>query len=119
MSRVKPGKTTRRKHKKILKLAKGYRGSRSRRYKCANEAVIHALTYAYRDRRAKKRDMRRLWITRINAGARINGLSYNKFMFGLKKAGININRKVLADLAITDSIAFSKLAETASKGLNN
>ena len=119
MSRIKPGKTNRKRHKKILKMAKGFREARSRRYKVANEAVIHSLTYAYRDRRNKKRDMRRLWITRINAAARANGLSYNKLMFGLKKAGIEINRKVLADLAITDSEAFAQITQTALKSLDS
>jgi len=117
MSRVKSSETARQKHKKIMKLAKGYRGTRSRRFKNANEAVIHALTYAYRDRRNKKREIRKLWIIRINAGARENGLSYNKFMSGLKKAGIDINRKVLADLAATDSTAFAKLVQTAKESL--
>ena len=119
MPRVKSGKTTRKKHKKILKLAKVFKETRHTRYKCANEALLHAFTYAYRDRRVKKREMRRLWISRINAAARINGLSYNKFICGLKKVGININRKVLADLAITDSDAFARLVQTASKGLNS
>lgn len=118
MARIKAGKTARRRHKKIRKMAKTYREARSRRYKSANEALLHALTYAYRDRRNRKRDMRKLWIARINAAARINGLTYNKLMFGLKKAGIDINRKVLADLAITDSEAFAELTRTAIKNLD-
>jgi len=118
MSRIKPGKTNRKRHKKIMKMAKGYREARSRRFRSANEAVIHALTYAYRDRRSKKRDMRSLWITRINAAARANGLSYNKLMYGLKKAGITINRKLLADLAVTDSKAFTEITQKAMKSLD-
>lgn len=119
MSRVKPGKTTRRKHNKILKMAKGFREARGRRYKCATETLLHALTYSYRDRRVKKREMRKLWIARINAAARANGISYNKLMCGLKKVGIAINRKVLADLAVTDSEAFTKITQAAIKGLDS
>ncbi|MFK7691172.1 50S ribosomal protein L20 [Paenibacillus sp. HJGM_3] len=113
MARVKGGFVTRRRHKKILKLAKGYFGSKHRLFKTANEQVMKSLMYAYRDRRQKKRDFRRLWIVRINAAARINGLSYSKLMHGLKLAGIEVNRKMLADLAVNDSKAFTSLADAA------
>jgi large subunit ribosomal protein L20 len=109
MARVKGGVRTRKRHKKVLKLAKGYFGAKSKLFRMANQAVMKSLVYAYRDRRAKKRDFRKLWITRINAAARINGLSYSKFINGLKKAGINLNRKVLADMAVNDFTAFSQL----------
>ena len=106
------------KHKrKILKLAKGYYGQKSRVYRRAKEQVIRSLQYEYRDRRLRKRDFRKLWITRINAAARLNGLSYSQFMHGLKLAGINLNRKVLADMAITDPEGFSKLAEMSKQAL--
>ena len=118
MARVKGGFVTRRRHKKILKLAKGYFGSKHRIFKTANAQVMKSLLYAYRDRRQKKRDFRKLWITRINAAARLNGLSYSKLMFGLKNSGITINRKMLADLAVNDSAAFAQLA-TAAKGKLN
>ena len=111
MARVKKGVTAHARHKKILKLAKGYRGTRSRLFKKANETVMKALYYARRDRRAKKREFRQLWIVRINAGARENGLSYSKFMNGLKRASIEIDRKVLADLAVFDKAAFAQLVE--------
>jgi len=113
MTRVKGGTITRARHKKALKQAKGYFGSKHRLYKTAKEQVRHSLMYAYRDRRTKKRDFRKLWITRINAAARQNGLTYSKLIAGLKKANISINRKMLAELAVTDSEAFAKLAETA------
>ncbi|HHU51692.1 MAG TPA: 50S ribosomal protein L20 [Firmicutes bacterium] len=113
MARVKGGTVTRQRHKKILKLAKGYRGSKSRIFRAANQQVLKSLAYAYRDRRAKKRDFRRLWITRINAAARMNGLSYSAFISGLKRAGVNINRKVLADLAVHDNQAFQELVGIA------
>lgn len=113
MPRVKKGVTAHRRHKKILKLAKGYRGSKSKLFKKANETVMKALYYARRDRRAKKGEFRRLWIARINAAARINGISYSQLMNGLKKAGVQVNRKMLADLAINDSAAFGKLVDTA------
>jgi ribosomal protein L20 len=113
MPRVKKGVTAHRRHKKILKLAKGYRGSKSKLFKKANETVMKALYYARRDRRAKKGEFRRLWIARINAAARNNGISYSKLMSGLKKAGVEVNRKILADLAINDSGAFTKLVDTA------
>ena len=115
MARVKRGYNTRRRHKKILKLAKGYRGSKSRLFRVANPQVLRSLSYAYRDRRTKKRDFRRLWIARINAAARMNGMSYSMFISGLKKAGVQINRKVLADLAVNDGAAFEKLVSVAKQ----
>lgn len=118
MARVKRGVQAHRRHKKILARAKGYYGARSRVYRVAFQAVIKAGQYAYRDRRQKKRDFRRLWITRINAAARINGLSYSRMMHGLKLAGIDVNRKMLADLAVTDATAFASLADTAKAKLN-
>ncbi|MGE8206356.1 50S ribosomal protein L20 [Heyndrickxia sp. NPDC080065] len=113
MPRVKGGIVSRRRRKKVLKLAKGYFGSKHTLYKTANEQVMKSLMYAYRDRRQKKRDFRKLWITRINAAARINGLSYSRLMHGLKLAGIEVNRKMLADLAIHDEKAFAELANQA------
>ncbi|KKB34789.1 50S ribosomal protein L20 [Bacillus thermotolerans] len=118
MPRVKGGTVTRKRRKKVLKLAKGYFGSKHRLYKVANQQVMKSLQYAYRDRRQKKRDFRKLWITRINAAARMNGLSYSRLMHGLKLAGIEVNRKMLADLAISDQQAFNQLAETAKSALN-
>ncbi|MDR3592885.1 MAG: 50S ribosomal protein L20 [Negativicutes bacterium] len=112
MPRVKKGVTAHKRHKKILKLAKGYRGAKSKLFKKANETVMKALYYARRDRRAKKREFRGLWIARINAAARINGISYSQLINGLKKAGVEVNRKMLADLAVNDSSAFGKLVET-------
>ncbi|HOK44116.1 MAG TPA: 50S ribosomal protein L20 [Thermoclostridium caenicola] len=109
MSRVKGALRTRARHKKILKLAKGYFGAKSKLYRIANQAVMKSLSYAYRDRKQKKRDFRKLWITRINAAARLNGMSYSKFMNGLKKAGITLNRKVLADMAVNDAEGFAQL----------
>ena len=117
MPRVKSGVTAHARHKKILKLAKGYRGTRSRLFKKANETVMKALFYARRDRRAKKREFRKLWIARINAAARMNGLSYSKLMHGLKLAEIDINRKMLADLAVHDAAAFTALADQAKDAL--
>ena len=117
MPRVKTGVTAHRRHKKILKLAKGYRGARSKQFKKANEVVMKALFYARRDRRAKKGEFRRLWITRINAAARINGISYSQLINGLKKAGIEVNRKMLADLAVNDSAAFAQLVVAAKEQL--
>lgn len=117
MPRVKKGVTAHRRHKKILKLAKGYRGSKSKLFKKANETVMKALYYARRDRRAKKGDFRKLWIARINAAARINGISYSQLINGLKKAGVEVNRKMLADLAIADMAAFSKLVAAAKEQL--
>lgn len=109
MSRVKGALRTRARHKKIIKLAKGYFGKKSKLFRAANQAVMKSLTYAYRDRRAKKRDFRSLWIARINAASRINGLSYSRFMNGLKKVGITLNRKVLADMAVNDPSGFATL----------
>jgi large subunit ribosomal protein L20 len=119
MSRVKAGSTTRKRRKKILKLAKGYRGGRSKLFRTAKNAVIKSLTYAYRDRRRRKRDFRRLWIIRINAATREHGLSYSQFMNGLKKANILLDRRVLANLAIEDSEAFSELVGAAKMALEN
>ena len=117
MARVKGGFTTRRRRKKVLKLAKGYFGSKHTLYKTAHEQVMHSLAYSYRDRRQVKRDMRKLWIARINAAARMNGLSYSKFMYGLKLANIDLNRKVLSEMAINDAEGFAKLAELAKSKL--
>ena len=111
MSRVKGAMRTRKRHRKVLKLAKGYFGAKSKLFRTANQAVMKSLVYAYRDRKAKKRDFRRLWITRINAACRINGLSYSKFINNLKNAGIDLNRKILADMAVNDSAAFASLVE--------
>src|SRR5690554_3727803 len=113
MARVKRGVQTRRRHKKILKLAKGYYGARSRSYRIAVQSVLRAGQYAYRDRKVRKRQFRRLWIVRINAGARQHGLSYSRFINGMKKANIDIDRKVLADLAVRDLVTFAALAEKA------
>ena len=117
MARVKGGPVTRRRHKKILKLARGYRGAKSKLFRVANQQVMKSLNYAYIHRRLRKRDFRQLWITRINAAARSNGLSYNRFMNGLKKAGVGVNRKMLAELAVNDAPAFSKLVELAKRNL--
>ena len=113
MARVKTARTTRARHKKILKLAKGFIGARSRIFKVANCAVMKALKYAYRDRRATKRNMRSLWIVRINAAVRERGMSYSRFVNACKKANITVNRKMLADLAVNDAAAFAKLVEVA------
>ena len=118
MPRVKGGTVTRKRRKKVLKLAKGYFGSKHTLYKVANQQVMKSLQYAFRDRRQKKRDFRKLWITRINAAARMNGLSYSRLMHGLKLAGIEVNRKMLAELAVSDNAAFTQLAEAAKKELN-
>jgi large subunit ribosomal protein L20 len=117
MPRVKRGVTARARHKKVLNAAKGYRGRRKNVYRVAKQAVMKAGQYAYRDRRQKKRQFRTLWIARINAGARELGLTYSRFMNGLKKASIELDRKVLADMAVFDKAAFSKLVETAKAGL--
>ena len=119
MPRVKRGVVAHRRHKKVLKQAKGYYGARSKIYRVAKQAVIKAGQYAYRDRRQKKRQFRALWIARINAGARNNGLSYSRMINGLKKANIEIDRKMLADLAIFDKPAFSALAEQAKASLSS
>ena len=113
MDRIKKGVNAKKKHKKVLKLAKGYYGAKSKLYRPANEAVMRALRSSYRGRKEKKRNFRRLWITRINAGARMYGLSYSKFMFGLKQAGVEMDRKILADLAMNDINAFAKLVDVA------
>ncbi|HZW37512.1 MAG: 50S ribosomal protein L20 [Deltaproteobacteria bacterium] len=113
MPRVKRAVHSHKKRRKILKAAKGFRGGRGKLLRSAKEAVARALQYAYRDRRNKKREIRSLWIVRVNAAARENGLSYSQFMFGLKKAGVEIDRKALADLAVNDAAAFKALAETA------
>ena len=112
MSRVKNSVATRARRKRVLKLAKGYFGRKSTVFKTANQAVIKSAMYAYRDRRANKRNFRKLWIARINAAARMNGMSYSTFMHGLKVKGIELDRKILADMAVNDSVAFTKLVET-------
>mgnify|MGYP004006159851 CR=1 FL=1 len=118
MARVKRGVTARKRHKKILKEAKGYYGARSRVFRVAKQAVIKAAQYAYRDRKQRKRQFRALWITRINAAAREHGLNYSNFMHGLKKASIEVDRKVLADLAVHEKPAFAKFAEQAKAALS-
>lgn len=117
MPRVKSGIITKKKHKKVLEMAKGYRGAKSRTFKAANEQLLHSLSYAYRDRRQKKRQIRRLWIVRINAASRDNGLSYSQLICGLKNAEIDVNRKVLADMAVHDQDGFKALAEAARGAL--
>lgn len=117
MARVKRGVTSHRRHKKILRQAKGYYGNRSKIYRVANQAVMRSLQYAYAHRKLRKRDFRKLWIARINAACRMNDMSYSRFINGLNKAGVEINRKVLADLAVTDPKAFSDLVEVAKKAL--
>ena len=118
MARVKGALNAKNKHNRVLKLAKGYRGARSKQYRVAKQSVMRALTSAYAGRKERKRQFRQLWIARINAAARMNGLSYSKFMYGLKSAGVEMNRKILADLAVNDAAAFTALAETAKKALN-
>ena len=117
MARVKRGVNARKHHRTVLKAAKGYYGAKSRQYKAAKEQVQHSGQYAYRDRRNKKREIRRLWITRINAAARINGVSYSVFMNGLHKAGVELDRKVLSDMAINDPEAFAALVEVSKAAL--
>ena len=117
MARVKGGMNARKKHNRVLKLAKGYRGSRSKQYRVAKQSVMRALTSSYAGRKEKKRQFRQLWIARINAAARMNGLSYSKFMYGLKQADIQINRKMLAELAVNDAAAFTALGEAAESKL--
>lgn len=117
MARIKGGMNARKKHNRVLKLAKGYRGARSKQYRVAKQSVMRALTSSYAGRKQRKRDFRKLWITRINAAARINGLSYSKLMHGLKLANIELNRKVLADMAVNDAEGFAKLVETAKAKL--
>ena len=117
MARVKGGLNAKKKHNRVLKLAKGYRGARSKQYRVAKQSVMRALTSSYAGRKERKRQFRQLWIARINAAARINGLSYSKFMYGLKQAGVEMNRKILSDMAINDAESFAKLAELAKSKL--
>ena len=117
MARIKGGMNAKKKHNRVLKMAKGYRGARSKQYRVAKQSVMRALTSAYAGRKERKRQFRQLWIARINAAARINGLSYSKFMYGLKQAGIEMNRKVLADMAVNDAEGFKTLAELAKSKL--
>ena len=119
MPRVKGGFKARRRHKKVLKMAKGYRGGRSKLFRSAVETVDRALNYAYRDRRVRKRDFRRLWIVRINAAARLHGLSYSRFIAGLTQAKVEVDRKILADIAVNDPAAFGKYADIASAALTS
>ena len=113
MARIKGGMNAKKKHNRVFKLAKGYRGARSKQYRVAKQSVMRALTSSYAGRKQKKRQFRQLWIARINAAARMNGLSYSKFMYGLKLAGVELNRKVLADMAVNDAEGFATLAELA------
>ncbi len=117
MARVKGGLNAKKKHNRVLKLAKGYIGARSKQYRVAKQSVMRALTSCFAGRKQKKRQFRQLWIARINAAARMNGLSYSKFMYGLKLAGVEMNRKILADMAVNDAAGFTKLAETAKSKL--
>ena len=117
MARIKGGLNAKKKHNRVLKLAKGYRGARSKQYRVAKQSVMRALTESYKGRKQKKRQFRQLWIARINAAARINGLSYSKFMYGLKLANIDLNRKVLSEMAVNDAEGFAKLAEVAKSKL--
>lgn len=117
MARIKGGLNAKKRHNRTLKLAKGYRGARSKQYRVAKQSVMRALTSSYAGRKERKRQFRQLWIARINAAARINGLSYSKFMYGLKQAGVEMNRKILSDMAINDAEGFAKLAELAKSKL--
>jgi len=117
MARIKGGLNAKKKHNRVLKLAKGYRGARSKQYRVAKQSVMRALTSAYAGRKQKKRQFRQLWIARINAACRMNDISYSKFMFGLKNAGIELNRKVLSEMAINDAEGFKALTETAKANL--
>jgi large subunit ribosomal protein L20 len=117
VARVKGGPRTRKRHKKVIKMTAGQFGARHKVFRRANEAMLHSLTYAYRDRRARKRDFRRLWITRINAAARKNGLSYSRFIRGLKVAGVGLDRKILADMAVHDEKGFAELVEIARQAV--
>ena len=117
MARIKGGLNARKKHNKVLKLAKGYRGARSKQYRVAKQSVMRALTSSYAGRKERKRQFRQLWIARINAAARLNGLSYSQFMHGLKLAEVDLNRKVLADMAVTDAAGFTALVEVAKSKL--
>lgn len=118
MARVKKAVNARKKHKKVLKLSKGYFGAKSKQFRAANQAVIKSLSYSYTGRKLKKRDFRKLWISRINAAARVNGLSYSRFINGLRLANVDINRKVLADMAVNDEAAFLDLVSLAKEQLN-
>ena len=117
MARIKGGMNARKKHNRVLKLAKGYRGARSKQYRVAKQSVMRALASSYAGRKERKRQFRQLWIARINAAARLNGLSYSRFMFGLKNAGIDINRKMLAEMAVNDAEGFATLAGIAKENL--
>ena len=117
MARIKGGVNAKKKHNRVLKLAKGYRGARSKQYRVAKQSVMRALTSSYAGRKERKRQFRQLWIARINAAARLNGLSYSKFMYGLKTAGVDINRKMLAEMAVNDAQGFAALAEIAKKAI--
>ena len=117
MARIKGGLNAKKKHNRVLKLAKGYRGARSKQYRVAKQSVMRALTSSFAGRKERKRQFRRLWIARINAAARLNGLSYSKFMYGLKLANIDLNRKVLSEMAVNDAEGFAKLAEVAKSKL--
>ena len=117
MARIKGGMNAKKRHNRVLKMAKGYRGARSKQYRVAKQSVMRALTSSYAGRKERKRQFRQLWIARINAAARINGLSYSKFMYGLKQAGVVMNRKVLSDMAINEAEGFAKLAELAKTKL--
>lgn len=118
MARVKGAMATRKRHKRVLKLAKGYRGAKSKLFRTANQAVMKSLSYAYIGRKQKKRDFRKIWITRISAACKLNGINYSKFMNGLKKADISMNRKMLSEIAIADPAAFTALVEQAKAALN-
>jgi large subunit ribosomal protein L20 len=118
VARVKRAVNAQKKRRATLELASGYRGQRSRLYRKAKEQTLHSLNYAYRDRRARKGDFRRLWVTRINAAARANGVTYNRFIQGIKAAGVEVDRKILADLAVNDAVAFTALAELAKANVN-
>ena len=117
MARVKGGLGAKKRHNRVLKLAKGYRGARSKQYRVAKQSVMRALTSSYAGRKQRKRQFRQLWIARINAAARMNGLSYSRFMYGLKEAGVEMNRKILADMAVNDAAGFTTLAELAKSKL--
>ena len=117
MARIKGGLNARKKHNRVLKLAKGYKGARSKQYRVAKQSVMRALASSYAGRKEKKRQFRQLWIARINAASRMNGLSYSKFMYGLKKAGVEVNRKMLAEMAVNDADGFKTLAELAKANL--
>src|SRR5580693_1920077 len=118
MARIKRGQTKVKHHRKVMKMVKGFRAARRRNYRVANEALLHSLAYAYRDRRVRKRDFRSLWISRINAAARREGLSYSRFIDGLKKSGVTLNRKALAELAVSDPAAFNRVLGIAKSNLN-